>query len=180
MKIALVGDSDIERWPRTEYPATVVTVSGQSGATLSQIILPDLSEVQAVILCAGENDIGSPLWQSERALRDLLLQQRIQPRVYFLGPKLEPWLQDDPVMRRKYWQMHVSFQRIIRTELASRVRYIDCLFLFCCDDNNNNNKGAVYKATPNPIYFHADQLHLSREGYRVWKELLQAQLEEDW
>lgn len=169
-------------WPISEYPSNVVTLSGQSGATLSQILVPDdLSQVDVVVVCAGENDIAAniPLWQSEQALRNLLHQfllvAGIPKRVFVLGPKFEPWLQDDPEMRKKYWQMHLSFQRLITTEapFSTRVHYVDCLFLFYSDATK---QGAVYRATPDTRYFHADQLHLSREGYRVWKELLQERL----
>ena len=183
MKIAFLGDSDVARWPKSEYPSscTVVNVSGQSGATLSQIRVPhDLLQSDVVVVCVGENDIGTdiPLWHSEQALRKLIQQLLvIRRRIVFLGPKFEPWLQDDPEMRKKYWQMHVSFQRILTTEapFATRVHYVDCLLLFCTDDSSIE-KGAVYKATPDFRYFDADQLHLSRAGYRVWKELLQHQL----
>lgn len=185
MKIALIGDSDVARWPVSEYPSLLVGVSGQSGATLSQInVLHDFlsTQVDVIVVCAGENDIaaGVPLWQSEQALR-FLLQQLIpiaSQRVFLLGPKFEPWLQDDTEMRKKYWQMHLSFQRIISTEAtySTMVEYIDSLFLFCTNATGSPVKGAVYKAVPDPKYFDDDQLHLSREGYRVWKEVLQQQI----
>ncbi len=172
MKVTLLGDSDVSQWPSSENPFTVTTVSGQPGATVSQIIVPpELSPT--VIVCAGENDISCniPLWQSEQALRTLLLQLS-KRQVFFLGPKLKPWLENEPAMRPKYWLMHLFFQRVIQTEFPNdRVHFIDCLFLFC--DTNNNNKGTVYKAHPLPQYFQSDQLHLSREGYRKWKVLLQ-------
>ncbi|GAX29205.1 hypothetical protein FisN_28Lu056 [Fistulifera solaris] len=187
MKVALLGDSDVARWPDSEYPRKVIHVSGQSGATLSQIVVPhNFLEIDVVIVCAGENDIATniPLWQSEQALRNLLQQllvtQSSLQRVFFLGPKFEPWMQDDREMRKKYWQMNLSFQRIVSTEepFATRVQYIDSLFLFCQNESRDQleTKGAVYKATPNPIYFHADQLHLSQEGYLVWKELFEQQI----
>jgi lysophospholipase L1-like esterase len=187
MKIALLGDSDVARWPVSDYPKAVVNVSGQSGATLSRILVPhNVLQADVVIVCAGENDIATdtPLWKSEQALRNLLQQLLVTKsslqRVFFLGPKFEPWMQDDREMRKKYWQMHVSFQRILSTEepFSTRVHYIDSLFLFCTDESGDQlqKKGAVFKATPNPLYFHADQLHLSREGYFVWKELLEQQL----
>lgn len=187
--IALVGDSDVARWPIEECSFSssmgVVSISGQSGATLSQILVPHnlfTLHVDVIIVCAGENDMGAsiPLWKSEQALRTLLQQLLLVgvQHIFVLGPKLEPWLQDDPETRKKYWQMHLSFQRILTTEepFATHVHYMDSLLLFCTDDDTRNKQGAVYKATPDPRYFDADQLHLSREGYRVWKELLQQQL----
>jgi len=222
VSIILVGDSDIARWPPSLLPFTnvgggggnkIVTtlkpiVSGHNGATLSQI-LPHVqvqmeesmnrrnespsNEMTILIVCAGENDVGSvPLWESEAACLRLLQEtvgkynnnntnddndsntlSRNRLVVIFLGPKLEPWLQDDMSSRKRYIQMSRAFQRQCEQEsFKDYVIFVDCLTMFCASQTANE-PGALFKAKPNPAYFESDQLHLSTKGYQIWKEVIE-------
>jgi lysophospholipase L1-like esterase len=219
--IALVGDSDISRWPAELLPAIQPGegsddhfshfVSGHSGATLDQIlshvqdILVELHDQHASILlkattfiiaCAGENDIGEgiPLVETEKSFQSLLdlfhvanaetskHNNRSITHLIYLGPKFEPWLSNDPEARKSYMLMSRAFERLCRqsdnhnanTHLQKDfIRFIDCLTMFC--GASANQPGAVLggKAIPEKKYFANDQLHLSDEGYMMWKSVLE-------
>jgi len=140
-----------------------------------------------LVVCAGENDIGSgiPLFESERSFRLLLEAVLASPggvisHLIFLGPKIEPWLKDDPDSRKRYIQMSRAFHRQCANAASSnnnsdtcraiRISYIDCLTMFC-DDASADQPGALFggKAAADPIFFSSDQLHLSEKGYVIWK-----------
>jgi len=209
MNILLLGDSDIDRWPEDRLPGhescEEISVSGRGGATLDQIIDPVKAKLQQyrtknkiketadkylliLVLCAGENDIGSgiPLVQSEAAMDALLgtiFGDFSDCNIYliFLGPKLEPWLQDDLEARRAYIQMSRSFQRICTLHSqtkgsAASISYIDCLTMFCGE--SANQPGALFggRAIPEEQYFDKDQLHLSSKGYELWKAAVEEKI----
>jgi lysophospholipase L1-like esterase len=150
-----------------------------------------------LVVCAGENDIGSgvPLNKSNEAMESLLkifssvtnTTKWLRVHLIFLGPKLEPWLQDDQESRKAYIQMSRSFARICKqynaninsnsdqasTQGIRKIHYLDCLTLFC---EGASEPGALSggRAIPQVKYFDNDQLHLSNEGYRRWKESVEA------
>jgi lysophospholipase L1-like esterase len=156
-----------------------------------------------VVVCGGENDIGSgvPLRSSQvtfQSLLDLFYETNIElssrsnhhhhgdtPSLYpsraavhliFLGPKFEPWLQNDPASRRSYVQMSITFEQLCQQKKTDYIHYVDCLTMFC--GNSKNQPGALYGGTaiPESIYFHSDQLHLSEAGYAKWKSILEDQI----
>jgi lysophospholipase L1-like esterase len=191
LHIALVGDSDIDHWPDAYFPSiegATVSSKGDSGATLDQIVKhteASLSEHGAGLLflvaCAGENDIGEgiSLAKSERAFERLLeiIFNRPAPeniRLIFLGPKFEPWLQDDPDARKQYIRMSLAFARCCKDHAMSQsISFIDCLAMFCGE--SGRQPGAVHggKAVAEQRYFQSDQLHLSNDGYRKWKQVVE-------
>ena len=149
-----------------------------------------------LVVCAGENDIGSgvSLNKSNEALESILktissvanTTKWLRVHLIFLGPKLEPWLQDDSESRKAYIQMSRSFARLCKqydddnnnSDQAStcgigKIHYLDCLTLFC---KGANEPGALFggRAIPQVEYFDDDQLHLSNEGYRLWKKSVEA------
>ena len=148
-----------------------------------------------LIVCAGENDIasGMPLTKSISAMESLLqtvcsmastTSQYLRVHLIFLGPKLEPWLRDDPDARKAYIQMSRSFARICSqyinnssssiTSIGS-IHFVDCLTLFC---DGANSPGALFGgcAVPHDEYFDDDQLHLSYEGYRRWRDCVESKM----
>jgi lysophospholipase L1-like esterase len=232
--MGLVGDSDIARWPISLLPNITtatgtgnignhhnsnVLVSGHSGMTLNQI-LPHVQDTitkllqcdssctnstdKFVVVCGGENDIGSgiPLNTSKLAFQSLLdlvhttnveLSKRSRSKqqhllhLIFLGPKFEPWLRDDNATRKSYIQMSVTFEQLCHQQRKKDVsfctlnteyiHYMDCLTMFC-GEFTRNQPGALYGGAANaePIYFHADQLHLSEDGYAIWKSNIEDQI----
>lgn len=203
ISISLVGDSDIARWPSDLLPESGVGpcgLSGHSGSTLAEI-LPFCAEIldgalatsaseestststtdlTCVVVCAGENDIGNGLSLDEiLASFEKLLNMVHTPYQYiiFLGPKIEPWLDDDPKSRKQYVKMSKAFRRAVeRHPKKSQIRYIDCLTMFC--GTSGNQPGAVFGglARAEHQYFADDQLHLSYQGYQIWKQILEKQI----
>jgi lysophospholipase L1-like esterase len=198
-RLALIGDSDIAYWPSGLYPTIQGTpdpiVSGHSGATLEDV-LPYLRALMnehgskqplIILACAGENDIGNgiSLDHSVSSLEKFLnlifgaSRENQNHHLIFLGPKFEPWLEDDPSYKKKYGKMSRSFERCCSRHFHSdNVRYIDCLAMFCGD--TANIAGAVLggKAKADDKYFASDRLHLSSHGYKIWNEVVDRQIHE--
>lgn len=150
-----------------------------------------------VVFCAGENDIGEglsldksvhSLWQ----LLDVVFddQYRFQSQdtgktkmaLIFLGPKFEPWLDDDPSSKQDYVNMSRAFERRIKehqkeldnSESEDKVHFVDCLTMFCGESAKMPGARIGGRARAEEEYFAADRLHLSRSGYQVWKEKVEA------
>jgi len=217
--------------PSSSISASTRITSGHSGATLDQIIQPIKEELAAaatlrtdqqqsatededrlqqiiiLVVCAGENDIGSgiPLAKSEEAFELLLKtvfladddgdahvftapQQQRRRHLIFLGPKLEPWLVDDMESRKAYIQMSRSFARICNhylynsnDETTTATTRTKVHYVDCltlfCD--GANQPGALFggRAIPQARYFDDDQLHLSHKGYRIWKRQVEERIQ---
>jgi lysophospholipase L1-like esterase len=188
MHVALVGDSDIDHWPdafRPSIKGATVSIKGFSGATLGPIVKhaeASLLEnngagILFLVVCAGENDIGEgiSLAKSQRAFERLLdttFNQTV--RLIFLGPKFEPWHQDDPDARKQYVRMSKALALCCMDHPMSQfITFIDCLTMFCGE--SGQQPGAVIggRAVAEQRYFQSDQLHLSNDGYRIWKEVVE-------
>ena len=200
-QVVLVGDSDIAYWPKDLQPCQAEAsnheplVSGHPGATLAGV-LPNLRRLFKetneslttestlfVVACAGENDIGEGL-SLEKSVRDLsefvntVLEQTTCCKVVliFLGPKFEPWLEDDPSYMKKYTAMGMAFQKCLNDYKESHpsIHFVDCLTMFCGETANLPGARFGGRAKADPKYFSSDRLHLSREGYAVWKQEVEA------
>ena len=195
--LVLVGDSDIAKWPAELLPqwsesALPPTVSGHCGATLQEIIPhveTALNYIEAVVdtiilvVCAGENDIGNGLSRDDTLTAlDELLQAFFgntkstctHRRLIFLGPKLEPWLDNDASSRKQYVKLSRAFQRACSKH--ARADFVDCLTMFCGESANVPGATLGGKAKAEPMYFSSDQLHLNEEGYRIWKQVVEERL----
>jgi lysophospholipase L1-like esterase len=124
----------------------------------------------------------------------------------FLGPKFEPWQDnhhDNISYKKKYNSMTRAFQRCLQeynnkndngndddddddddddknnnsNDFSRRIHYIDCLTMFC-DKETINIPGARFcgRAKAEPYYFSLDQLHLSDNGYMVWKDIIETKI----
>lgn len=202
--LLFVGDSDIARWPSELLPSRGHDVdempppiaSGHSGATLQEIVphlkaalesLDVIPDAIVLVACAGENDIGNgfsrddTLSAFDELLRlffgDAAANGTFCRRLIFLGPKLEPWLNDDPSSRKQYVKLSRAFQRACaKHERADDILFVDCLTMFCGDSANVPGATLGGKAKADPKYFSNDQLHLSQEGYRIWKQVVENHL----
>lgn len=150
-----------------------------------------------VVFCAGENDIGEglsldksvhSLWQ----LLDVVFDDKYRFKsertgrtkvvLIFLGPKFEPWLDDDPSSKQDYVNMSRAFERRIKehqkeldnSESEDKVHFVDCLTMFCGESAKVPGARIGGRARAEVEYFAADRLHLSRSGYQVWKEKVEA------
>lgn len=194
--LLFVGDSDIARWPPELLPqlsdgGAPPTVSGHSGATLQEIVPYVEAALQSVdattesvflVVCAGENDIGNgvPLDDTLASFQALIRVcfggaggTATRKRLIFLGPKIEPWLDDDPSSRKQYVKLSRAFQRACsKHERVNEIQFVDCLTMFCGESANVPGATLGGKAKAEPLYFANDQLHLSREGYQVWKQVV--------
>mmetsp|Transcript_13769 Transcript_13769/g.32156 ORF Transcript_13769/g.32156 Transcript_13769/m.32156 type:complete len:265 (-) Transcript_13769:472-1266(-) len=167
-------------------------------------------DVLVVVACAGENDIGEglSLEKSVKALQDfadaIFLDDKCGDDRFlvFLGPKFEPWLEDDPSYKKKYEAMTRAFRRCleeyetktiidndsyIKTSKGNpstissndsnsgggRIHFIDCLTMFCGETANVPGARLGGRAKADPLYFRSDKLHLSKKGYEVWKEVVE-------
>ena len=191
--LLLVGDSDIARWPSDLFPQSnslqQTRTSAHSGATLREIVphmeeaLKDIQQADIIVLvaCAGENDIGNGIFLDDTllAFQELIRvffrdNNEIQRRLFFLGPKLEPWLDNDPSSRKQYVKLSRAFQRAcIKHTRFEEIVYIDCLTMFCGESGNVPGATLGGQAKADPSYFDSDQLHLSYEGYQVWKGVVE-------
>lgn len=233
-------------WPSIGQRDTRIV--GRSGATISDLVTmweelqqqrqqqqhrlnnstidPSSPTRKIYVFCAGENDIGAdPIWKSEESIQRILHsfttcgEPGDQDSYWiYLGPKLEPWLDQDIEARKQYQKMSRMIHRILTSQASSSIPvsnrwiFIDCLLLFCdhddsiadhavwhepdttdCAPDKTNRSdgnhptvrpsalpGAIYKARPNPIYFDCDHLHLSNEGYRVWKRKVEDCIRRNW
>ena len=166
----------------------------------------DQHQRHIIVACAGENDIanGLSLDSSTTALEDFLdiiLEESNNQcdninsneyHVIFLGPKFEPWLDDDGCSSYKklYGKMSRNFERICTnhpmnqnqnntatttdTTTRTSIHYIDCITMFCTKETCNM-PGAILggKAKANYKYFQSDKLHLSQYGYKIWKKTIE-------
>ena len=114
----------------------------------------------------------------------------------FLGPKFEPWLEHDPSYKKKYGAMTRAFQRCLQeygaencdtnndedneTKNSSatndRIHFIDCLTMFCGETATLPGARLGGRAKADPRFFASDQLHLSKEGYEIWKDVVETKI----
>lgn len=196
LRLVLLGDSDIAYWPVELYPTLVSRqqlapiVSGHSGATLKDT-LPHLQRVLDenssqplfFVFCAGENDIGEgiSLDSSVRSLEvclDMIADSSENHCLMFLGPKFEPWLENRTKSKKEYSKMSRLFARCLQRHPSSeRLHYIDCLTMFCGE--SATIPGAVLggRAMAEHKYFQSDLLHLSKHGYKIWKDILEKEIQ---
>jgi hypothetical protein len=108
----------------------------------------------------------------------------------FLGPKLEPWLEDDMEARKSYFHLSERLSRSCQTfgtnetldhnenkdnqschpDGKNAISYVNCLTMFCGDSADLPGAVLAGRAKAETKYFNKDMLHLSEEGYKVWKE----------
>jgi lysophospholipase L1-like esterase len=161
-------------------------------------------ETIVVVACAGENDIGNDIsldtsLTSLKLFLELLFgtsrdddhaknpkahitattnTTAIITKLVFLGPKFEPWLEEYPSYKKKYSKMSRSFQRCLQSHPQSdRIHFVDCLTMFCGETAGLPGATLAGRACAQENFFSYDRLHLSSEGYKIWKGRVEACLE---
>mmetsp|Transcript_22556 Transcript_22556/g.33745 ORF Transcript_22556/g.33745 Transcript_22556/m.33745 type:complete len:279 (-) Transcript_22556:315-1151(-) len=148
------------------------------------------------LMCAGENDISSGrtvddvIASFQEVVEYIFSNSSCKdiPHLIFFGPKFEPWLNDDSAARKSYFQLSERLTRACETLTLKvcqdhnnqrgghhchadgiNIVYIDCLTKFCGE--SAKVKGGILggRAKAELKYFDNDGLHLSSEGYKVWK-----------
>lgn len=164
------GGSSIRLWETldADFPAVGAVNLGFGGSTLAacvhffgRLVVP--CSPRAMVVYAGDNDLGdgrSPtdVLDSFRELADLVSALPGGPRLSFLSIKPSParWYLIDAIRESN---------RMIRSEVARRPStfYLDIHDPMLGPDGR-----------PRPDLYVEDGLHLSDEGYRLWKSLLSA------
>ena len=161
-----------------------------------------------VVFCAGENDIGQNIRLDEtlisfRKLLDMVVppsqSSNVRRHLIFLGPKFEPWLEYDAACRKQYTKLSMAMERACQKHIVpenenngtigtknsnshnnnNKLTYVNCLTMFCGASGQQPGATLGGKAIPEKQYFDHDLLHLSREGYGIWKEVVQRVILED-
>ena len=57
-----------------------------------------------------------------------------------------------------------------------RIHFIDCLTMFCGETANLPGARLGGRAQADPRFFASDQLHLNKEGYEVWKDVVETKI----
>lgn len=171
--IIFYGSSTIRLWNNLEedFSDLKVTNLGFGGSTLAacvwffERIMNDFKP-QALVVYAGDNDLGDGRNPEEIFIffQQLMVKANLKfgdLPCYFVSLK--------PSISR--WQM------------ADQFRYTNNLIESEIIKLNNNWKFIdIFKrmleksGRPNPIYYDHDGLHLSEEGYRLWKEIIRDRL----
>mmetsp|Transcript_18725 Transcript_18725/g.30673 ORF Transcript_18725/g.30673 Transcript_18725/m.30673 type:complete len:212 (-) Transcript_18725:194-829(-) len=201
-RIILLGDSDVSRWPSSLYPGERCVNIAKGGAVISdmQCQLNDWRDFDErddesntlFVACAGENDVssGQPIDRIQTAFASFLVElfghkqiitQQQSKHLIFFGPKFEPWLTEDYASRKQYTKLSNALQRTIRkiqVSLKENIVYVDCLTMFCTNETKDI-PGAIHggRALPNRTYFDSDELHLSEQGYKVWRDIVKEEIE---
>lgn len=59
---------------------------------------------------------------------------------------------------------------------SDRIHFIDCLTMFCGETANVPGARLGGRARADPRFFASDQLHLSKDGYGVWKDVTETRI----
>ncbi|MFC4211290.1 GDSL-type esterase/lipase family protein [Pedobacter lithocola] len=167
--IIFYGSSSIRLWNSLERDLENITVTnlGFGGSTLAACVwffdrIMFLYQPKALIIYAGDNDLGDGRTAEEVFIFFQQLMVKANQRFgtlpcYFISLK--------PSVSR--WHMADQFKytnNLIESEIIKL--------------NNNWHFIDVFKrmldksGKPNPIYFDEDGLHLSKEGYKLWTEIV--------
>lgn len=159
-------------------------------ASLSNVIITsnriDLNGVirkgkSMIVACAGENDIGAgrsigSILSDFEDLISSVCQTIDVSTIFFFGPKYEPWLLSDHDSRERYLKLSKAMSRSVERNIhQNRIIFIDCLTMFC---EGKDLPGAIEgnRAIPISALFADDGLHLSDDGYAIWKNEIEQRL----
>lgn len=171
-RVVFYGSSSIRLWETLEadFPHTPVVNAGFGGSTLEacghffdRLVPP--CEPAALVVYAGDNDLGDGRSSAQVLAYFRTLQFQIEsrlPGVPWAFVSIKPSPARLPLMER----ICLANEHIRReiTEIPG-ARYVD-VFHPMLDD----------EGLPRPILFAEDGLHLSREGYRLWRQVLTERL----
>jgi lysophospholipase L1-like esterase len=167
--IVFVGSSSIKNWTdlAADFPGLPVLNRGFGGSTLADVVYYANKVVlpyrpRLIVLYAGDNDLAkgrmpAQLVSDYRAFIGRVRSALPATRIVYVSIKPSP-------SRRQYMSRAREANERIRSEIArdSLQSYVDVFTPML-------NEGGQ----PRPGLFLADSLHMSRAGYRLWREVLE-------
>ncbi|ARK10552.1 SGNH/GDSL hydrolase family protein [Fibrivirga algicola] len=167
--ILFVGSSSIRLWEglKEAFPGKPIIQRGFGGSTLSDVIryIPRVVlpyNPKQVVLYAGDNDIG----QNNRTARDvysqfltffaLVRKQLPNATITYISVKPSP-------ARKQFMPIQAETNRMIKQYLSGQ---------------RNTSFADVYtpmlgaNGQPRPELFKADSLHMTPQGYEIWKGVI--------
>ena len=168
--VAFYGSSSIRLWDRLadDFPGVGLVNLGFGGSTLAacahffeRLVVP--WRPRALVVYAGDNDLGDG-----RSPEDVLgsFRDLASRAAAHLGPVPFAFLSIKPSPAR--WHLRDRIERanaMVRAEIEGREarHYVDLAPAMLGDDGR-----------PRPELFAEDGLHLSPEGYRAWRDVLES------
>jgi len=170
-KIAFYGSSSIRLWGNLENEFTEICPInlGFGGSTLAacswffERIVPRF-EPDSMIVYAGDNDLGDGRHPEEVWLFFMVLLQKYQK---LFPDKMFTFLSIKPSP--------------IRWQLVNQIRYTNQIIFNSLKDLPNTCYINIFdpmlnaQGKPELKYFEPDKLHVSREGYNLWKKCIYEQ-----
>lgn len=170
--ILFVGSSSIRKWEDMErtFAAYEVMNRGIGGAKVNDIIfyLDDLVfhyQPREIVLYVGENDIpdGVPadtvLGRTKKLIESIREKLQETPIVYI---SIKPSPSRDQ-FRKTVQESNTLIKEYLETQ--HNIKWIDVFTPMLTKDGNSR-----------PEIFQSDMLHLNKDGYKIWKKLIQPTL----
>jgi lysophospholipase L1-like esterase len=170
--VLFVGSSSIRMWDTKKYFPDIVTINrGFGGSYINdlvyyadKIVIP--YHPSMIVFYAGDNDIID--YKTPRQVVDdfnnfVVLVHKNLPETRILYISIKPSIQ-----RWHLWAKMKETNEMIKqyAKTANNVEFLDISEPMLGEDGR-----------PKPVYFQADGLHLSEEGYRLWSSLLGSLIE---
>lgn len=173
--VLFVGSSSFAMWnadlPQDMAPLTVVP-RGFGGSNMNdlmhyadRVVFP--YEPKAIVVYEGDNDIANGIsprgvFQSFRAFEDQARKQLGEVDIYFVSIK-------PSIARWSLWPKMAAANRLIEEycEGSENLFYLDIATPMLGDDGQ-----------PDPAHFVDDNLHMTRAGYEIWKDVIRRPLVE--
>lgn len=164
-RLVFFGSSSFTLWTELsshfkEYDAVNLGFGGSTLAACTwyfDLIFKNLNKVEAIVIYAGENDLGEGRHPEEVVLFLQNLLARIKMKY---GTIPCSYISIKPSFSRRHLSesiryTNINIEKILFNEL--NFHYLNVYDLMLNDDGN-----------PNPKYYHKDGLHLSSAGHKLW------------
>lgn len=170
--ILFVGSSSIRKWEDAErtFAAYDVLNRGIGGAVVNDITfyLNDIVfpyHPREIVLYVGENDIpdgasADTVLERTKRLITAIREQLPETPITYISIKPSP-------SRDKYRQTVMDANGLIKAYLKTqdKIKWVDVFTPMLTKDGNSR-----------PEIFQSDMLHLNKDGYKIWKKLVQPTL----
>jgi lysophospholipase L1-like esterase len=167
-RIVFYGSSSLRLWTTLEsdFPELDIVNQAFGGSTLAACCwffkrLVPAQAPDAMVVYAGDNDLGDGRHPEEVFLFFKNMMALIQE---YCGDIPVAFVSVKPGLTRQYLADSIQYtNKIIKEEIDSA--HPNCTFVSVYDEMLANS-------VPDSRFYQADGLHLSEEGYELWKEIL--------